>query len=175
MENAEKLVNLLIEKKLHITTAESCTGGMVASRIVDVANASKVFNVAYVTYANEAKEKYLNVDSKTIEKYGVVSEEVTKQMALGALKEANADISIVTSGIAGPTGGTEYKPVGMVCFGVGIKDNVYTSTKYFGNIGRNKVRSMATEYIIDFAINLIEKNVNFFKKSKKRLVKINGI
>lgn len=105
MENAEKLVNLLIEKKLHITTAESCTGGMVASRIVDVANASKVFNVAYVTYANEAKEKYLNVDSKTIEKYGVVSEEVTKQMALGALKEANADISIVTSGIAGPTGG----------------------------------------------------------------------
>lgn len=157
MEKAEKLVNLLIEKKLHITTAESCTGGMVASRIVDVANASKVFNVAYVTYANEAKEKYLNVDSKTIEKYGVVSEEVTKQMALGALKEANADISIVTSGIAGPTGGTEYKPVGMVCFGVGIKDNVYTSTKYFGNIGRNKVRSMATEYIIDFAINLIEK------------------
>lgn len=157
MENAEKLVNLLIEKKLHITTAESCTGGMVASRIVDVANASKVFNVAYVTYANEDKEKYLNVDSKTIEKYGVVSEEVTKQMALGALKEANADISIVTSGIAGPTGGTEYKPVGMVCFGVGIKDNVYTSTKYFGNIGRNKVRSMATEYIIDFAINLIEK------------------
>lgn len=157
MENSEKLVNLLIEKKLHITTAESCTGGMVASRIVDVANASKVFNVAYVTYANEAKEKYLNVDSKTIEKYGVVSEEVTKQMALGALKEANADISIVTSGIAGPTGGTEYKPVGMVCFGVGIKDNVYTSTKYFGNIGRNKVRSMATEYIIDFAINLIEK------------------
>ena len=157
MENAEKLVNLLIEKKLHITTAESCTGGMVASRIVDVANASKVFNIAYVTYANEAKEKYLNVDSKTIEKYGLVSEEVTKQMALGALKEANADISIVTSGIAGPTGGTEYKPVGMVCFGVGIKDNVYTSTKYFGNIGRNKVRSMATEYIIDFAINLIEK------------------
>lgn len=157
MENAEKLVNLLIEKKLHITTAESCTGGMVASRIVDVANASKVFNVAYVTYANEAKEKYLNVDSKTIEKYGVVSEEVTKQMAFGALKEANADISIVTSGIAGPTGGTEYKPVGMVCFGVGIKDNVYTSTKYFGNIGRNKVRSMSTEYIIDFAINLIEK------------------
>lgn len=157
MENAEKLVNLLIEKKLHITTAESCTGGMVASRIVDVANASKVFNIAYVTYANEAKEKYLNVDSKTIEKYGVVSEEVTKQMALGALKEANADISIVTSGIAGPTGGTEYKPVGMVCFGVGIKDNVYTSTKYFGNIGRNKVRSMATEYIIDFAIKLIEK------------------
>ena len=120
-------------------------------------NDSKVFNVAYVTYANEAKEKYLNVDSKTIEKYGVVSEEVTKQMALGALKEANADISIVTSGIAGPTGGTEYKPVGMVCFGVGIKDNVYTSTKYFGNIGRNKVRSMATEYIIDSAINLIEK------------------
>lgn len=157
MENAEKLVNLLIEKKLHITTAESCTGGMVASRIVDVANASKVFNVAYVTYANEAKEKYLNVDSKTIEKYGVVSEEVTKQMALGALKEANADISIVTSGIAGPTGGTEYKPVGMVCFGVGIKGNAYTSTKYFGNIGRNKVRSMATDYIIDFALDLIEK------------------
>lgn len=87
MENAEKLVNLLIEKKLHITTAESCTGGMVASRIVDVANASKVFNVAYVTYANEAKEKYLNVDSKTIENMELYPKRLQSRWLLELLKK----------------------------------------------------------------------------------------
>lgn len=87
MENAEKLVNLLIEKKLHITTAESCTGGMVASRIVDVANASKVFNVAYVTYANEAKEKYLNVDSKTIENMELYPKRLQSRWLLEFLKK----------------------------------------------------------------------------------------
>lgn len=157
MENVEKLVNLLIEKKLHITTAESCTGGMVASSIVDVANASKVFDCAYVTYANEAKERYLGVLPETIKEFGVVSEEVTRQMALGAMKEASADVSLVTSGVAGPTGGTDRHPIGMVCFGVGIKGNVYTATKYYGEIGRNNVRKEATRFIINYAIELLEK------------------
>ena len=157
MSNAEELVNLLIEKGLHITTAESCTGGMVASSIVDVANASKVFDCAFVTYANEAKEKYLGVNPLTIKEYGVVSEEVTSQMAKGALKETGAQVSLVTSGVAGPGGGTERHPVGMVCFGVAINDKVFTTTQYFGEIGRNKVRKASCDFVIEYALDLIKK------------------
>ena len=93
MIEAEKLVNILIDNNLTVTTAESCTGGMVSSSIVDIANASKVLNVSFVTYANDAKVKYLGVKEETISEYGVVSEEVTAQMALGAMKEAKADVS----------------------------------------------------------------------------------
>ena len=113
----EQLVNKLIEKNWHISCAESCTGGLAASRIVNVANASKVFNASFVTYANEAKIKYLSVSPETIEKYGVVSEEVVLEMANGVAKETGAEVGIAISGIAGPGGGTEKKPVGMVCFG----------------------------------------------------------
>lgn len=156
MENAETLVNILIDNNFTITTAESCTGGMVSSSIIDVANASKVLNVCFVTYANEAKVKYLGVDEETISKYGVVSEEVTAQMARGAMKEALADVSLVTSGVAGPGGGTKYHPVGMVCFGIGIKENVYTYTMRFGDIGRNNVRTQATSFVINKAIELLK-------------------
>lgn len=157
MENAETLINILIDNNLTITTAESCTGGMVSSNLVGVSNASKVLNVCFVTYANEAKMKYLGVDEDTINKYGVVSEEVTSQMAIGAMKEAKADVSLVTSGVAGPGGGTKYHPVGMVCFGIGIKDNVYTYTMQFGDIGRNNVRMEATSYVINKAVELLKK------------------
>ena len=110
----EQLVNKLIENNLHISCAESCTGGLVASRIVNVANASKVFDASFVTYANEAKIKYLGVSPETIVKYGVVSEEVVLEMAAGVAKETGAQVGIAVSGIAGPGGGTEKKPVGMV-------------------------------------------------------------
>ncbi len=156
MIEAEKLVNILIDNNLTVTTAESCTGGMVSSSIVDIANASKVLNVSFVTYANDAKVKYLGVKEETISKYGVVSEEVTAQMALGAMKEAKADVSLVTSGVAGPGGGTKYHPVGMVCFGIGIKGKVYTYTMQFGDIGRNNVRIAATEFIVNKAIELLK-------------------
>lgn len=152
----EELINLLIEKNLHVTTAESCTGGMVSSTLVGVANASKVFDVAYVTYANDAKIEYLGVNPHTIEKFGVVSEEVTHEMALGAMMEAQADMSLCTSGIAGPTGGTARKPVGMVCFGIGLKGKAYTFTEYFGDIGRNNVRQKAVDFVITKAIELLK-------------------
>ena len=155
MKLEEQLVDLLIEKNYKITTAESCTGGLIASSIVSVSSASKVFDVAYVCYANEAKVKYLGVSEDTINKFGVVSEEVTTQMAIGALKEANAQVSLVTSGIAGPGGGSAKKPVGMVCFGIAIKDKVYTYTKQFGAIGRNAVREEAVDFILAEAIRLL--------------------
>ena len=153
----EQLVNKLIENNWHISCAESCTGGLVASRIVNVANASKVFNVSFVTYANEAKIKYLGVSPETIAKYGVVSEEVVSEMAAGVAKETDADVGIAISGIAGPGGGTEKKPVGMVCFGFYINGKIITRTCQFGNPGRNEVRALSTEYALQTALELISK------------------
>ena len=151
----EQLVNKLIEKNWHISCAESCTGGLVASRIVNVANASKVFDASFVTYANEAKIKYLGVSPETIVKYGVVSEEVVFEMAAGVAKETGADVGIAVSGIAGPSGGTEKKPVGMVCFGFYVNGKITTRTCQFGNPGRNEVRTLSTEYALQTALELV--------------------
>lgn len=152
----EELVKILINKNLNITCAESCTGGMVAASIINVANASKVINESYVTYSNEAKERILGVNSDLILKYGVVSEEVAKDMAKGAAGVAKTNCAISTSGIAGPTGETKDKPIGMVCFGAFYHGHVITDTKYFGNLGRNVVRKKATEYAILLMIKLLE-------------------
>lgn len=155
----EELVELLIKNNLKITTAESCTGGLISSTIISVSGASSVIDEAYVTYANKAKEKLLKVRKKTILKYGVVSEEVARQMAIGALKKASCDVAIATSGIAGPTGGTDKKPVGMVCFGFAYKNTCKCETKYFGNIGRNKVREESMKFAISYMIDLIKEEV----------------
>ncbi|MGM9971536.1 MAG: CinA family protein [Anaeroplasmataceae bacterium] len=152
----EQLVDLLIKNKYTITTAESCTGGMISSAIVDVSNASKVFNMGFVTYSNEAKIELLGVSSDTLSKYGAVSEEVACEMALGASKKALSDIAIAVSGIAGPSGGSKDKPVGMVCFGYVILDKVYSETIYFGNIGRNNVRNKVVEHALNKVINYLE-------------------
>lgn len=151
----EQLINKLMEKNLHISCAESCTGGLIASRIVNVANASKVFDASFVTYANEAKMKYLGVSQATIINYGVVSEEVVSEMAIGTAKETNAQVTIAVSGIAGPSGGTEKKPVGMVCFGFYINGKIFTKTCQFGALGRNEVRALSTEYALTTALELL--------------------
>jgi len=156
MENEEKLVNYLIEKGYHITFAESLTAGMLAAKLVNVANASMVLTESFVTYSNEAKMKYLNVSSKTIDKYTVVSEEVAKEMAIGAAKASGANIAVTTTGVAGPTGGSEKTPVGMVCFGFYINGDVFTKTQKFGNIGRNLVRKSATEYAFNEILELLK-------------------
>lgn len=154
----EQLVNQLIEKKWHVACAESCTGGLVAAHIVNVANASRVLDVSFVTYANDAKVNYLGVSPATILKYGVVSEEVVLEMAAGVAKEAGAEVGIAISGIAGPGGGTEKKPVGMVCFGFYINGTITTKTCHFGNPGRNEVRSLSTEYALQTALELISQS-----------------
>ncbi len=151
----EQLVNILIEKNWHISCAESCTGGLVASRIVNVANASKVLDASFVTYANEAKIKYLGVSPETIAKHGVVSEEVVLEMATGVAKETDAEVGIAISGIAGPSGGTGAKPVGMVCFGFYVNGKIITRTCQFGNPGRNEVRGLSTEYALRTALELV--------------------
>lgn len=147
MDLTEKVVHQLIKKGYHIAFAESCTGGLVAGALVNVADASKVLDVSFVTYANEAKMKYLGVEKTIIEKYGVVSEQVAQQMAEGVAKEAASEIGVGITGVAGPTGGTKDKPVGMVCFGFFVDGAVYTDTVQFGDIGRNEVRSQSVEYV----------------------------
>ncbi len=151
-----ELVRLLIEKKLHITTAESCTAGMISSKIVDIPDASKVLNEAYIVYSNEAKNRVLGVSIDTINKYDVVSENVAYEMALGAHKITGADISISTTGNAGPSG----NPIGRVCFGFYILGSVYTLTKEFGDIGRNNVRNVATDFAIKTCLELLKEKYN---------------
>lgn len=145
----ETVVNKLIEKGYHISFAESCTGGLACGALVDVADASKVLDVSFVTYANAAKIKYLGVKAETIEQYGVVSEEVARQMAEGVAKEAGSHVGVGITGVAGPSGGTKDKPVGMVCFGFLIAGQVVTFTKQFGNIGRNEVRAKSVEFVYE--------------------------
>lgn len=155
----EELVELLIKRNYTITTAESCTGGLISSSIVDVPNASKVFNMAFVVYSNESKINILGVNEKTINKYGVVSCEVVYEMALCAHKKANANISIAVSGIAGPSGNTDTKDIGDVCIGYYINGHVYTELVKFGNIGRDNVRKSTCDYAIKKIIELIREDV----------------
>lgn len=144
MDIFRELVNVLIEKKYTIACAESCTGGMFTSKIVDIPDASKVLNASVVTYSNEAKVKYANVSEETLEKFGAVSEEVAAEMAKGIAEAENAEVGIAFSGIAGPSGGTEDKPVGTVCIGYYICGKVQTETLHLKG-ERLKVRQASVE------------------------------
>lgn len=140
--------DLLIKNNLKISTAESCTGGMIASRLVSVPGISDVFLEGAVTYANEAKVRTLNVKEETLKKYGAVSEETAREMAEGMAKRTGSDIAVVTTGIAGPGGGTEEKPVGLVYIGLYYKGEVYVCKNVF-NGNRQKVRTKATVTALD--------------------------
>nr|WP_027870234.1 CinA family protein [[Eubacterium] cellulosolvens] len=155
MDQAGKVVEKLMERKLHISFAESCTGGLAAAALVDIPDASKVFDASFVTYANEAKMKYLGVDDQTIGECGVVSEEVAGQMARGCAMANGAEVGVGISGIAGPGGGTEKKPVGMVCFGFFADGRTETFTRYFGEIGRNEVRRLSVAFVYDHLLELL--------------------
>ncbi len=122
----ETVVKLLAEKGLVLTTAESCTGGLISNRITDISGSSEVFEYGFVTYSNEAKADLIGVKAETLEEFGAVSEEIAGEMAVGALVESGADLAISVTGIAGPTGGTEEKPVGTVCFGIATEEGVET-------------------------------------------------
>ncbi len=151
----EQVVNKLIEKNYHISFAESCTGGLCCAEIVNVANASKVLDMSFVTYANDAKIKLINVSSDTIAQYGVVSEQVASEMAKGVSIAAGSNVGVGVTGIAGPTGGTDKKPVGMVCFSFCINGNVKTYTEFFGNIGRNTVRKKSVDFVMKTLLDLL--------------------
>ena len=133
---------------LRIATAESCTGGLVAAALTDVAGSSDVFERGFVTYSNAAKIEMLGVRPETLEAHGAVSEEVAREMADGALAHSHADIAVSITGIAGP-GGSEFKPEGRVCFGLARKGRTTrVETVEFGAPGRAKVRKAATEHAL---------------------------
>ena len=152
----EELVEILTTKQYKITTAESCTGGLVAATIVNVSGASEVFQAGFVTYANEAKEKELGVKSETLQTYGAVSEKTAKEMAIGCAAHAKAQVGISTTGIAGPGGGTAEKPVGLVYIGCAVRSNVYVEKNVFSG-DRQQVRRQAADRAIGFALECIKK------------------
>lgn len=156
MKSEETLVKKLTNKRYTITTAESCTGGLLSGTIVNVSGASDVFSCGFVTYANEAKERMVHVNHETLEKYGAVSEETAKEMAEGCCKEAKADIGLSTTGIAGPGGGTPEKPVGLVYIGCSCHGKTVVERHIFqGN--REEVRSQTVSAAIELAIISLDK------------------
>lgn len=147
------LVEWLKGKELSVTTAESCTGGLLAGKILDVSGASAVYNEGYITYSNESKSKLIGVEESTLEKYGAVSKETAMEMAVGAALKANADMAIVTTGIAGPGGGSEDKPVGLVFIAVYLSGEVVYG-KYLFEGDRASVRNQAVKSAIELAIKV---------------------
>lgn len=141
---AENLLALAMTAGATVTTAESCTGGMVAAAITDVAGSSAIFERGFVTYSNQAKIDMLGVSPAALDAHGAVSEEVAREMALGARAAAAASVAVSISGIAGP-GGSEFKPEGRVCFGVATAQGVETKTIEFGARGRAQVRRAARD------------------------------
>ena len=152
----KRLVEKLNEKHLTIATAESCTGGMIGGCITSVSGASNVYNEGYITYSNEAKEKNLGVSHITLETYGAVSENTAREMADGVRRKANADIGIAVTGIAGPGGGTEEKPVGLVYIGVATQKSV-EAHKFIFSGGREEVRKSTVENAVRLAYEVCEK------------------
>lgn len=140
----EVIYQLLQENNLTVTTAESCTGGLLAGRLVNVPGISENFKEGYITYSNEAKERILGVSHETLETYGAVSEETALEMAQGCMHVAGADIGIGITGIAGPDGGTDKKPVGLVYISCCYKGKGYVEKNLFAG-DRKKVRESSVE------------------------------
>lgn len=156
----ETLVRALNRNNLKIACAESCTGGMIAQRITDIPGSSSVFDMGIVSYANHIKAQVLGVCQDTLEKYGAVSEEVAREMAKGALSLSGADIAIATTGIAGPSGGSIEKPVGLVYIALAHKDGVYVGQYFFGRgrkDERKNIRMHASSTALKLALDFVNK------------------
>ena len=151
----EKLVSILLENRMIITTVESCTGGLIASKIVNVSGASNVLKEGFITYANSAKETYAGVLKDTLDKYGAVSKEVALEMAQGVAEKTGADVAISVTGIAGPDGGTKEKPVGLVYIGCAYKDEV-TAREFRFDGDRYEIRRQAVDEAISMAVEMLE-------------------
>lgn len=157
MNLEEKIVFELQKRKQTVTTAESCTGGLLAGRVLNVSGASAVYNEGHITYSNEAKERLLGVKHDTLQQFGAVSRETAAEMARGAALAANADVGLSTTGIAGPTGGTPEKPVGLVYVGCYYDGEVIVEECYFkGN--REENRNAAVEAALELLWKSLSKS-----------------
>ena len=144
---AIKIGQLLTKIKKSVSTAESCTGGWVGKEFTGIPGSSNWYGFGFITYSNKAKLKILGVTKDTLIEEGAVSERVVKEMAEGALRNSGSDFAISISGIAGPTGGTDDKPVGTVCFGIGSQDNINCFTEYFKG-DRDEVRKQSVAFAL---------------------------
>lgn len=153
------LVDALTKKKKRIATAESCTGGMISAAITSVSGASGVFDCGVCSYANHIKHKVIGVRDETLSTYGAVSDKTAAEMARGVRLLAGADIGISTTGIAGPLGGTPYKPVGLVYIGVSTEMGLKTEKMLLGenNADRERIRQLAVAAALYFALKETEK------------------
>lgn len=149
-----------------ITCAESCTGGLIGACITSASGSSAVFERGFITYSNEAKTELLGVDTETLKEHGAVSAECASQMAIGAREAAEADAAVAVTGIAGPGGGSKYKPVGLVYIAVATSqdEGAFVEGFEFGDLGRNEVRSAtvreALEMLLGYAIDEDDNETN---------------
>ena len=155
----QKLIELVkqiksLTKGRFISTAESCTGGLVSSYLTSISGSSDYFANGIVSYSNATKMKLLNVNSATLDEFGAVSEEVAKEMAVGSLKVAGSDIALSITGVAGPVGGTKNKPVGMVCFGIVTNDKAKAVTHYFSGT-RKEIRQQSCEVCFRLILDIL--------------------
>jgi len=150
----KEVIEKLLEKNITITTAESCTGGLIASEITKYAGVSAIYPGSVVSYSNEIKMKLLGVKEKTLIEHGAVSKECVKEMLSGVGELMGADISVAVSGIAGPDGGTDEKPVGLVFIGVKLKEEFFIEKNIFKG-DRNEVQQKAKNRAFEMVLKLI--------------------
>lgn len=153
---AVRLNQSLVDKELVMASAESCTGGWIAKAMTDVPGSGGCFDRAFVTYSNEAKQEMLGVDSATLDSHGAVSESVVREMVQGALNRSHATLAVAVSGIAGPDGGSEDKPVGMVWFAWGRRDGDVTVRCEIFSGDRREVRYRSTVVALQGLLDLID-------------------
>lgn len=154
----QTLIKFLATNKLKIATAESCTGGLIAASIVNVSGASKVFYEGLVTYSNEAKMRRLGVQDNTLESYGAVSAQTAEEMAFGLICR-DVDVAVSTTGIAGPTGGTAEKPVGLVYIGIALRDQPPASYKFVFDGNRERIRQCAKNTALFYTLQYLKDNL----------------
>ncbi|WP_224814867.1 CinA family protein [Hasllibacter sp. MH4015] len=155
--SAADVLDALRARGWWLATAESCTGGMIAAALTDVAGSSDVFDRGFVTYSNAAKTEMLGVPPDLIAEHGAVSEDVAAAMAVGAMTLAHANVAVSVTGIAGP-GGSEHKPEGRVCFGLCVAGNTFTETVEFGAVGRAEVRRRTVDHALSLVLNAANPN-----------------
>ncbi len=160
INQAQKLFNLALKNNIKIASAESCTGGLVSALITEIAGSSQIFERGFVVYSNLSKEQNLGVSSKTLNDFGAVSEETAKEMAIGAFKNSNANLSIATTGIAGPKSNDTKKPVGLVyisSFNNLNKKLVVEKFNFSGNRAQNRILTVSNA--IEILINQINQGL----------------
>ena len=150
----KSLIKILTKKRLKLSVAESCTGGLLASSITSVSGASKIFNLGLITYSNQAKIKILNINKNIIKKYGAVSHECCYAMVKNLSKISNANINVSITGIAGPKGGTKQKPVGLVYIGIKKGNKIQVNKCLFKSKKRSSIQKATVKKALDLVFKI---------------------